>query len=62
MTMKAARITKVYSHEGQTVLDVEFEYDVDRMYGHLNNELFTYVQFATFDDITLPKSYFVLQK
>jgi hypothetical protein len=36
-----------------------FEYDVDRMYGYLNNELFTYVQFATFDNITLPKKYFV---
>ncbi len=42
--------------------DVEFEYDVDRMYGYLNNELFTYVQFATFDNITLPKSYFIVQK
>jgi len=35
-----------------------YEYDVDRMYGYLNNELFTYIQFATFDQITLPKSYF----
>jgi hypothetical protein len=35
-----------------------YEYDVDRMYGYLNNELFTYVQFATFDNITLPKKYF----
>jgi hypothetical protein len=35
-----------------------FEYDVDRMYGYLNNELFTYVQFATFDNITVPKKYF----
>jgi hypothetical protein len=42
--------------------DVEYEFDIDRMYGHLNNELFTYVQFATFDKITLPKSYFVRQK
>ena len=36
----------------------EFEYDVDRMYGYLNGELFTYIQFATFDNITLPKRYF----
>jgi len=36
----------------------EFVYDVDRMYGYLNNELFTYIQFATFDNITLPKKYF----
>ena len=35
-----------------------FEYDVDRMYGYLNNDVFTYVQFATFDKITFPKSYF----
>lgn len=35
-----------------------FVYDVDRMYGHLNNDVFTYVQFATFDKITYPKSYF----
>jgi len=35
-----------------------FMYDVDRMYGHLNNDVFTYVQFATFDKITYPKSYF----
>lgn len=36
-----------------------FEYDVDRMYGYLNNDVFTYVQFATFDKITHPKSYFI---
>jgi len=35
-----------------------FEYDVDRMYGYLNNDVFTYIQFATFDKITHPKSYF----
>jgi hypothetical protein len=35
-----------------------FEYDIDRMYGYLNNDVFTYVQFATFDKITYPKSYF----
>ena len=40
----------------------EFDYDVDRMYGHLNDELYTYVQYATFDKITLPKSYFIEKK
>jgi hypothetical protein len=35
-----------------------FTYDVDRMYGYLNNDVFTYVQFATFDKITYPKAYF----
>jgi len=41
--------------------DKEFEFDVDRMYGHLNGNLFTYVQYATFDQITLPKSYFIVE-
>lgn len=36
-----------------------FEYDVDRMYGYLNNDVFTYIQFATFDKITFPKDYFI---
>lgn len=35
-----------------------FEYDIDRMYGYLNKDVFVYVQFATFDKITFPKSYF----
>lgn len=39
----------------------EYLYDVDRMYGYLNDELFTYIQFATFDKITLPKRYFTQQ-
>jgi len=29
------------------------------MYGYLNNDLFVYAQFATFDKITLPKTYFL---
>ncbi len=37
-------------------------YDVDRMYAYLNDELFIYIQFATFDHITLPKSYFLNNK
>ncbi|PJA06927.1 MAG: hypothetical protein COX70_08505 [Flavobacteriales bacterium CG_4_10_14_0_2_um_filter_32_8] len=45
------------NHDG-----VEFLYDVDRMYGYLNNELFTYIQFATFDQLRLPKSYFIKKK
>lgn len=48
----------------RTILDnneEEYRYDVDRMYGYLNNELFTYIQFATFDKITLPKRYFTQQ-
>lgn len=40
----------------------EFPYDVDRMYAYLNGELFIYIQFATFDNITLPKSYFLTRK
>ncbi len=45
----------------RTLLDNKgepFQYDVDRMYGYLNNDLFTYIQFATFDNLTLPKRYF----
>lgn len=37
----------------------EAPYDVDRMYGHLNDELFTLIQFATFDEIRYPKDYFI---
>ena len=40
----------------------EFSYDVDRMYGYLNDEIFIYIQFATFDQITLPKKYFLNKK
>ncbi len=39
-----------------------YEYDVDRMYAYLNNELFIYIQFATFDNITLPKAYFTKRR
>lgn len=34
-------------------------YDIDRMYAYLNDELFLFIQFATFDQITLPKNYFL---
>ena len=37
----------------------EAAHDLDRMYGYLNNDLFTYVQFATFDQLTLPQSHFL---
>ena len=46
----------------RTLLDDEGElraYDVDRMYGYLNNDLFLFVQFATFDQLKLPKNYFI---
>ena len=46
----------------RTLLDDEGElrdYDVDRMYGYLNEDLFLYVQFATFDKLRLPRSYFL---
>lgn len=36
-------------------------YDVDRMYALLNDDLFLFVQFATFDQIKLPKAYFLRQ-
>ncbi|MCO6500702.1 MAG: hypothetical protein J5I47_10025 [Vicingus serpentipes] len=40
----------------------ESKYDVDRMYGYLNNDLFVYTQLATFDQLTLPQSYFFEKK
>jgi hypothetical protein len=46
----------------RTLLDnkgEEFEYDIDRMYAYLNNDLFIYIQFATFDQLRFPKSYFL---
>lgn len=48
---------RTMDHDGS-----EFEFDVDRMYGYLNDKLYTYVQYATFDKITLPKSYFIEKK
>ncbi len=39
-----------------------FEYDVDRMYGYVNNELFVYIQFATFDEITIKKDDFLIKE
>lgn len=38
---------------------VPFQYDVDRMYGYFNNELFVYIQFHTFDKITFPRKIFL---
>ena len=49
----------------RTLLNTKGEphpYDIDRMYGYLNEDLFTYVQFATFDQLRLPKSYFLKNK
>lgn len=46
----------------RTLLDHKGElhlYDVDRMYGYLNDDLLLYIQFATFDKLSLPKTYFV---
>jgi hypothetical protein len=39
-----------------------FTYDVDRMYALLNDELFLFIQFATFDQIRLPKAFFKERK
>lgn len=38
-----------------------FEYDVDRMYANINKELFVYIQFATFDEITIKKDDFLIK-
>ena len=37
-------------------------YDVDRMYALLNDELFLFIQFATFDQIKLPQAFFKKRK
>ena len=55
------KITGYHMQNFRDLLDHDgtpFEYDVDRMYGHLNNQDFTYIQFATFDQITVPAAYF----
>lgn len=39
-----------------------FLYDVDRMYALLNDDLFLFIQFATFDQIKLPKAIFKNKK
>jgi hypothetical protein len=36
----------------------KYLYDVDRMYGYLNDNLFTYIQFATFNKLMQPKAFF----
>ncbi|MBQ20112.1 MAG: hypothetical protein P1U44_00740 [Vicingaceae bacterium] len=38
-----------------------FEFDVDRMYANINKELFVYIQFATFDEITIKKDDFLVK-
>ena len=38
-----------------------FEFDVDRMYANINKELFVYIQFATFDEITVKKDDFLIK-
>lgn len=48
----------------RTLLDDKGElrlYDVDRMYGYLNDDLFLFVQFVTFDKLSFPKTYFTKQ-
>jgi len=39
----------------------EFEYDLDRMYAHYNDDAFVFIQFPTFDQLTIPKSAFLKQ-
>ena len=37
----------------------EYLYDVDRMYGYINEDLFTYIQFATYIQLMDPSNYFI---
>ncbi|MCB0409924.1 MAG: hypothetical protein KDD29_06865 [Flavobacteriales bacterium] len=36
-----------------------YPYDLDRMYGYLNDELLIFIQYRSFDALLLPKSYFL---
>jgi hypothetical protein len=62
-TLNKIIIHHMPNFRGTTDTDnVIYEFDVDRMYGFLNDDIFAYIQYATFDNITLPKSYFILKK
>ncbi|MGE0561192.1 MAG: DUF4340 domain-containing protein [Flavobacteriales bacterium] len=59
---KSIKIVAHHMPNYKQVLDDEgtpHQYDIDRMYGVLNDELLLYIQFYTFDKITLPKQIFL---
>lgn len=59
---KSTKIVALHMPNYKQVLDDEgnpYPYDLDRMYGILNDDLLLYIQFHTFDVITLPKQMFL---
>ncbi|MCB0380821.1 MAG: DUF4340 domain-containing protein [Flavobacteriales bacterium] len=59
---KSTKIVALHMPNYKEVLDDNgnpHPYDIDRMYGILNDELLLYIQFYTFDKITLPKQIFL---
>lgn len=62
---KSNKIVAYHMRNYKNVLDDNgepFPYDLDRMYGYLNNEVLVYIQFHTFDKVTLPKQVFLKSK
>ncbi len=62
---KTNTITAYHMPNYRALLDKngkQFPYDVDRMYAYLNDELFIFIQFATFNKITLPLKAFLIKK
>lgn len=66
------KVTDIYGVENEMVayhmpnfkqlLDNEgnpYPYNLDRMYGRFNNDLLVFIQFGTFDQLTLPLSHFL---
>jgi hypothetical protein len=59
---KSNKVVAYHMRNYKNVLDDNGEpylYDLDRMYGYLNDEVLVYIQFHTFDKITLSKDVFL---
>ena len=59
---KSTKITSLHMRNYKQTLDDKgglYPYDVDRMYAILNDDILIYIQFYTFDKITLPKQVFL---
>ncbi len=62
---KSNKIVALHMKNYKNKLDDKGEpypYDLDRMYGILNNNLLVYIQFYTFDKITVPKQFFLSER
>ena len=61
---KENKMVGYYMPNYKKIADAEgniFPYDLDRMYGLYNEELFVFIQYRTFDKLLLPKAYFLKQ-